>query len=113
MIAWEQSGFAAEAVIKAAIMTAHQRAIWWTRAEWPAVWSHDLRALAKEIGVSDKTILPTDPYAPAWATVFGWRREHGYNTATMPLVVASGLNDAVFGAKGIAEWISVNFQLTI
>jgi hypothetical protein len=98
-IAWEQTGFAAEALIKAAIMCAHQQAIWWTKAERKDVWSHDLRALSKLIGVTEEALPPTDPYAPAWKVVFDWRREHGYNISSMPDAVAKGLDEAVFWAK--------------
>jgi hypothetical protein len=113
MLAWESAGFAAEALIKAAIMEAHQRSIWWTKQEREEVWSHNLRALAKLIGASEKTIATADPYAPAWAVTFGWRRDHGYNTSPMSQEVAQGMYDAVFGDRGISEWISSTFQLTI
>jgi hypothetical protein len=110
--AWEQSGFAAEALLKAALMTAHQRPTWWTRKEWPDVWTHDLRALAQLIGV-DITLPPTDPHAPAWKVVFDWRREHGYNTSPMPAVVAADMDEAIWGPNGAAEWITRTFRLAI
>ena len=110
--AWGHCGFGVECVLKATIMRVSQQSVWWTRNERPDLYVHDLKKLAGFAGLSPQTIGTTDPLAPAWHTVFAWRREQSYNPMPMPAPVLKGLYDASFGQGGVVKWLNDTYHLT-
>jgi hypothetical protein len=109
--AWLNAGFAVESCIKAAIMKKEGMNRWPDKDERPELWTHDLRALLKRLGMLD--VDPKTPVAPALKTVLDWQRDHGYSTTTFPLKAAKQLCEAAFDSNGVIEWIASRYRLNI
>ncbi len=104
--AWSHAGFACECLFKAAIMRKERLNAWPSRDSRRDLYTHDLKALAKILGVK---ITGDDTIAPAWSVVLQWQREHMYIAQDMPSAVVDGLMEAMFSEEGMARWIFQNF----
>jgi hypothetical protein len=108
-LSWSNAGFACECVFKAAIMAKERLNSWPSRSSRPELYTHDLAQLAKILGFEVK---PIDQVAPAWSVVVRWRRHHMYNSNNMPMPVAQGLMDAVFGEEGVTQCLKQSYLKT-
>lgn len=106
--AWSHAGFAVECALKAAIMRAQGLNAWPSRAARPDLYTHDLAALARALGMA---VSHTDPVAPAWAVVLRWRREHMYCSG-VTRAVAVALHSAAFSEDdGVIPWIRATYRI--
>lgn len=86
---------------------------WPDREDAEDLWSHDLRALFRRLGINPEGLAPTSPVAPALKTVLDWRRQHGYSIEKLPIKFAQDMYSAAFEANGVVEWIAGLFRLNI
>lgn len=110
--AWFNTGFSIECLLKAAIMQKTGWNRWPTRDQRPDLYTHDPRALTKELGIT-LSGLRKHAVGPSLKIVLQWERAHGYGTASVPEKFAEQMWDAAFGAEGVAEWIASTFRLNI
>jgi HEPN domain-containing protein len=94
--AWLNAGFAVECCLKAAIMKKERLNRWPEPDRAPELWTHDLRALFKRLGIDPQKFDTKHQVAPALKTVLDWRREHGYSVGKLPLKYANNLCEAAF-----------------
>ena len=105
-LAFHSAGFACECALKAAIMRKERLNQWPNRHSRPELHVHDLKRLAKIVGM---IIKPSDEVAPAWSVIVQWQRKHMYH-ADLNEIAAQQLFDAAFDhEKGVISWIVQNF----
>lgn len=109
-LAWENSGFAVECALKAAIMRSERLNAWPERSSRPDLHVHDITKLAERAGLNLPD-LAADPIYPAWLVVRMWRRGDSYNPNDKPRKIAEDMVEAACGAMGVIKWIEVRFHL--
>lgn len=68
----------------------------------PELYGHNLRVLKDK---ADIVVSRHDPAAPSWAVVLQGKRDQYYDPKPMPRRIARSMLEAVFGEKGVAEWL--------
>lgn len=111
--AWIEAGFAVECCLKAAIMSKERLNRWPSPGGEPELWTHDLVALAKRLGITAAALDPRDTASPSWKLVFEWERGHGYAIDKLPLKYAEQMYEAAFGPNGVVRWLASRFRLNI
>lgn len=111
--AWLNAGFSVECCLKAAIMSRERLNRWPGPDTAPDLWTHDLRALFRRLGIDPATFDHTHQVAPALKMVLDWRRDHGYSVGRVPLKVARDFCEAAFGSNGVVEWLASRYRLNI
>lgn len=101
--AWVASGAAVEFALKAVIFRREKFNAWPSKAHRPELHTHDLRKLFDLAGI-DLKAAPRE-VRPAIRVVLDWDRNHDYNAAPMPRMVARGMVEAAFGPSGLVEWL--------
>ncbi|MGA2058627.1 MAG: hypothetical protein ABSG88_25425 [Bradyrhizobium sp.] len=107
------AGFAIECCLKAAIMKRERLNRWPDRESAPELWTHDLRALFKRLGVDPSTFDPKNAVAPSLKMCLDWRREHGYSIGKVPVRLAKDICEAAFDSNGVIEWLAGLYRLNI
>jgi hypothetical protein len=86
---------------------------WPDRESAPELWTHDLRALFKRLGVDPSTFDPKNAVAPSLKMCLDWRREHGYSIGKVPVRLAKDICEAAFESNGVIEWLAGLYLLNI
>ncbi len=94
-------------------MTKERLNRWPDKDAAPELWTHDLRALFKRLGIDPLGLDPRSPVAPSLKMVLDWRRSHGYAVGKVPARYARDICSAAFGPNGVIEWIAGLYRLNI
>ena len=102
--AWFAAGMAVEFSVKALLIRQRRWNAWPSKDAHPELYVHDLRGLLKEADL-DRSRIPANMRG-ALKTALDWDRYHDYRPGTMPRKVAKAMVEAVFGEKGVCEWLN-------
>lgn len=109
-LVWQETGFAVECFLKAAIIKREGWNRFPDRASRPDLFTHDIPYLLGILQVDLKALVKT-PVGPKMKVLMTWRRFHGYNPAPMPGNYADQIFDAAFSQEGVVEWIMMTYRL--